>query len=60
MRSFVVIISMDWIFLVGASVQYSAKIDRIPLSSGEILKVQDEKLESYEGRVMSTSVKEVS
>nr|XP_043611665.1 merozoite surface antigen 2-like [Erigeron canadensis] len=48
------------VVVVDVTILCSAKIVRIPLPNGEILEVQGEVSNSFEGRVMSASAKEVS
>nr|XP_043633162.1 uncharacterized protein LOC122604339 [Erigeron canadensis] len=60
MGSIDVIVGMDWMSLVNASILCSAKIVRIPLPSGKVLEVHGEKSESYEKHVMSVVSKEIT
>jgi hypothetical protein len=60
MKSFDVIIGMDWMSLVDASIHCSTKIVRIPLPNGKILEVQGERSETFDNRVMSATAKAIS
>ena len=60
MGSFDVIVGMDWMSVVNASILCSEKVVRIPLASGEVLEVQGEQSESCEKSLMSVTGKEVS
>jgi len=60
MGSFDVIVGMDWMSLVEATILCSEKIVRIPLPDGTVIDVQGEKSESQGSHAMSASGKEVS
>jgi hypothetical protein len=59
MGSFDVIVGMDWMSRVDASILCSAKIVRIPLSNGVVLEVQGEQAETNGRHLMSAKSKEV-
>nr|XP_043629919.1 uncharacterized protein LOC122601221 [Erigeron canadensis] len=55
MGSFDVIVGMDWLSLVVATIVCRAKILRIPLSGGDVLEIQGERPESHKRKLMSTT-----
>jgi hypothetical protein len=59
MGSFDVIVGMDWMSRVDASILCSAKVVKIPLSNGVVLEVQGEQSETSERHLMSAKSKEV-
>lgn len=59
MGSFDVIVGMDWMSRVDASILCSDKVVRIPLSNGVVLEVQGEQSEMNERHLMSAKNKEV-
>ena len=59
MGSFDVIVGMDWLSRVDATIVCRAKILRIPLSGGEVLEIQGERPESRRQILMSTNTEEI-
>jgi hypothetical protein len=55
MGSFDVIVGMDWLSRVDATIECRTKILRIPLSGGETLEIQGEKPESHKQILMNTN-----
>nr|XP_043639069.1 uncharacterized protein LOC122610141 [Erigeron canadensis] len=55
MCSFDVIVGMDWLSLVDATIVCRTKILRIPLSGGGLLEIQGERSESNKRNLMSTT-----
>nr|XP_043611685.1 uncharacterized protein LOC122583331 [Erigeron canadensis] len=50
-----VIVGMDWLSLVDATIVCRAKILKIPLSGGDVLEIQGERPESHKQNLMSTT-----
>jgi len=59
MGSFDVIVGMDWLSLVDATIVCRAKILRIPLSGGDVLEIQGERPEAHKQVLMSTTTEEI-
>ena len=57
--SFDVIVGMNRLSAVGAEIECTNKVVRIPLPSGEVLRVQGKKSDHVNGKVYNVSIKEV-